>query len=117
MSYCERDPVGENAFAKFSTRAANEVPELEMLGGPGSLSPYYIIPLIVADAINGAGSADGEAASKWLEENASQIQLPTGPLEVTETSHFLPALDSIVTIESPYLLREDGLAKRADCDA
>ena len=117
MTYCEGDPVGENAFAKFSTRAANEVPELEMLGGPGSLSPYYIIPLIVADAINGAGSADGEAASKWLEENASQIQLPTGPLEVTETSHFLPALDSIVTIESPYLLREDGLAKRADCDA
>lgn len=117
MTYCDGDPVGENAFAKFSIRAAEEVPELEMLGGPGALAPYYIIPLIVADAINGAGAADGEAAAKWLEENAAQVELPTGALNVTETSHFLPALDSIVTVESPHSLREDGLAKRADCGA
>lgn len=117
MTYCEGDPVGENAFAKFSARAAEEVPELEMLGGPGALAPYYIIPLIVADAINGAGSADGEAIAQWLTDNAAEVELPTGPLEVTATSHFLPALESLVTIESPHLLREDGLAKRANCDA
>lgn len=115
MTYCEGDPVGENAFAKFSIRAGKEVPNLELLGGPGALAPYYIIPLIVADAINGAGTADGVAAAKWLEANASKVQLPTGSLNVTETSHFLPALDSIVTVVHPERLREDGLAQRADC--
>lgn len=115
QTYCDGDPVGESPFAKFVARANKEVPELDKLGGPGSLAPYYIIPLIVAEAINGAGTAEGDAAAKWLEANAEKVNIPTGGLKVTATSHFLPALDSIVTIESPHKLREDGLAKRADC--
>lgn len=115
QTYCDGDPVGENAFAKFVARATAEVPELEMLGGPGSLAPYYIIPLIVAETMNGAGTTEGEAAAKWLQDNAGQVTIPTGGLQATDKSHFLPALESIVTIETPHKLREDGLAKRASC--
>lgn len=115
MTYCPDDPVGESAFAKFAKRAEARVKDLERMGGAPSLNPYYIQPLILAAAANAAGTTDGDALKAWLEENAGEIVVQTGALSADGTNHFLPAPESIVVVEKPYELREDGLALRADC--
>lgn len=117
MTYCPSDPVGESAFAKFAKRAAEQIPDLERMGGAPSLNPYYIQPLIIAAAANGAGTTDGDAIAKWIEANAPSIKVQIGELEASDKSHFLPAASSIKVVKNPYKLREDGLAERADCAA
>lgn len=115
MTYCPGDPVGESAFSKFAKRAAEKVADLERMGGAPSLNPYYIQPLILASAINGAGTTDGAALAKWIEENAGKIKVQIGELEASDKSHFLPAASSIKVVKNAYKLREDGLSERADC--
>lgn len=115
MTYCPSDPVGESAFSKFAKRAQEQVADLERMGGAPALNPYYIQPLILAAAINGAGTTDGPALAKWIEANASSIKVQIGDLEASDKSHFLPSASSIKVVKNPYKLREDGLAERADC--
>ncbi|MEO3388832.1 ABC transporter substrate-binding protein [Mesorhizobium sp. CAU 1741] len=115
MTYCPDDAVGESDFAKFVTRAEASVPNIERMGGAPSLNPYYIQPLIMAAAVNGAGTTDGEAVAKWIEENADQITVQIGAIAATDTSHFLPAPESIKVTKNPHILREDGLVERLDC--
>lgn len=115
MTYCPSDPVGESAFSKFAKRAQEQVADLERMGGAPALNPYYIQPLILAAAINGAGTTDGPALAKWIEANASSIKVQIGELEASDKSHFLPSASSIKVVKNPYKLREDGLAERADC--
>lgn len=115
MTYCPGDVVGSSDFAKFAKRAEARIPDLERMGGAPALNPYYIQPLILAAAANGAGSTDGAAVTKWLEANASSIKVQIGGLEASDKSHFLPAASSIKVVKRPYKLREDGLAERADC--
>lgn len=115
MTYCPDDKVGESSFAKFAARAAKAVPNLEKMGGAPALNPYYIQPLILAAAANGAGSLDGAAIKAWLETHASEVKVQTGALAATASNHFLPAPESIVVVSKPYQLREDGLVARAIC--
>jgi ABC-type branched-subunit amino acid transport system substrate-binding protein len=115
MTYCPSDPIGESDFSKFAKRAAAVVPDLERMGGAPSLTPYYIQPLILAAAINGAGTTDGEALAKWIEANASSIKVMIGGLEASDKSHFLPSASSIKVVKNAYKLREDGLVERASC--
>ncbi len=117
MTYCPSDPVGESAFSKFAKRAQEQVADLERMGGAPALNPYYIQPLILAAAINGAGTTDGPALAKWIEANASSIKVQIGELEASDKSHFLPSASSIKVVKNPYKLREDGLAERADCSS
>lgn len=58
MTYCPSDAVGSSPFAKFVATAREKVADLDKMGGAAALTPYYIQPLIVAAAINGAGSAE-----------------------------------------------------------
>lgn len=116
MTYCPNDPVGEAIFSKFAERAKERIPNLEQMGGAPSLNPYYIQPLILAAAANGAGTTDADAVKAWLETHASEIVVQTGPLAASSTNHFLPAPQSIVVVKKPYALREDGLVERAVCD-
>lgn len=115
MTFCPGDPVGESPFAKFAVRAHERIKDLDRMGGAPALNPYYIQPLILAAAANGAGSTDGDAIKAWLEAHADQIVVQTGPLLASDTNHFLPAPSSIVVVEKPYVLREDGLVQRAVC--
>jgi ABC-type branched-subunit amino acid transport system substrate-binding protein len=115
MTYCPGDPVGESEFSKFAKRAEANVPDLERMGGAPALNPYYIQPLILAAAINAAGTTDGPALAKWIEGNASSIKVQIGGLEASDKSHFLPSASSIKVVKNPYKLREDGLVERADC--
>lgn len=115
MTYCPGDAVGESTFAKFAARAHEQIPDLDRMGGAAALNPYYIQPLILAAAANGAGTTDGDAMKAWLEANASQISVQTGALEASGTNHFLPAPESIVVVKEPHLVREDGLVQRAAC--
>lgn len=115
MTYCPSDAVGSSDFAKFAKRAAEKVPDLERMGGAPALNPYYIQPLILAAAVNGAGTTEGAAVAKWIEQNASKIKVQIGALEASDKSHFLPAVSSIKVVKNPYKLRSDGLAERADC--
>ena len=115
MTYCEGDPVGESPFAKFVTSAQNRVPNVDKLGGAASLTPFYIEPMILAAAINGAGTADGAAVAKWLEENSDQVEPIIGPISVSGTNHFMPAPEAIKVVKQPHMVREDGLTERADC--
>jgi branched-chain amino acid transport system substrate-binding protein len=114
MTYCD-EPVGESPFAKFVQRARAAVPEVDKLGGAASLTPFYIEPVIMAAAINGAGTADGEAVAKWLEANSDKVEPIIGPISVSGTNHFMPAPDAIKVVAAPHKVREDGLIKRADC--
>jgi branched-chain amino acid transport system substrate-binding protein len=114
MTYCE-EPVGSSPFAKFVERARAAVPEVDKLGGAASLTPFYIEPVILAAAINGAGTADGEAVAKWLEANSDKVEPIIGPISVSATNHFMPAPSAIKVVVAPYKVREDGLIKRADC--
>jgi ABC-type branched-subunit amino acid transport system substrate-binding protein len=114
MTYCD-EPVGESPFAKFVERARAAVPEVDKLGGAASLTPFYIEPVILAAAINGAGTADGEAVAKWLEANSDKVEPIIGPISVSNANHFMPAPDAIKVVAAPHKVREDGLIKRADC--
>jgi ABC-type branched-subunit amino acid transport system substrate-binding protein len=115
MTYCEGDPVGESPFAKFVTSARERVPNVDKLGGAASLTPFYIEPMILAAAINGAGTADGPAVAKWLEENSDKVEPIIGPISVSSTNHFMPAAEAIKVVKEPHHVREDGLTERADC--
>ena len=115
MSWCEGDAVGTSEFAQFVAGAYARVPDLDRLGGPAALPPYYIQPTIVAAAINGAGTSDGAPVAEWIETNSDQITALIGTLSAAPDNHFLPAPDAIVTVRNPHLIREDGLLERADC--
>lgn len=115
MTYCASDALNASPFAKFVATARAKVGDIDKLGGPAALTPYYIQPLILAAAINGAGSADGDRVSKWLEENAGKVQSIIGPLSASASNHFLPAPEAIKVVKNPYKIRQDGLVERADC--
>ena len=115
MTYCDGDPVGESPFAKFVTSARERVPNVDKLGGAASLTPFYIEPMILAAAINGAGTAEGPVVAKWLEENSDKVEPIIGPISVSDKNHFMPAPEAIKVVKEPHLVREDGLTQRADC--
>jgi branched-chain amino acid transport system substrate-binding protein len=115
MTYCPSEPVGSSDFAKFAVRAAEKIKDLERMGGAPALNPYYIQPIIVAAAANGAGTTDGEAIVKWMQTNSAQIKVMSGAVEATDKNHFLPAPSSIKVVKNPHVLREDGVVERADC--
>ena len=115
MTYCDGDPVGESPFAKFVTSARERVPNVDKLGGAASLTPFYIEPMILAAAINGAGTAEGAAVAKWLEENSDKVEPIIGPISVSGANHFMPAAEAIKVVKEPHHVREDGLTERADC--
>ena len=85
------------------------------MGGAPSLNPYYIQPLILAQAVNGVGTTDSDAVKTWIEQNASKIKVQTGALAASNTNHFVPAPSSIKVVKNPHKLREDGLVERGDC--
>lgn len=116
MSYCPSDPVGASDYAKFVKGAYERIPDLDRMGGAAALPPYYIQPMIMAAAINGAGSADGEIVAAWIESNSDKIPALIGKLAASKDSHFLPSPDAIVAVKLPYAVREDGLLERADCN-
>lgn len=115
MTYCPGDALGESAFAKFAERARTRIPNIDQMGGPSALNPYYMLPIVAAAAANGAGSTDGDAMKAWLETNASKIEVMQGPINASAESHFLPAVESIVVVRNPHKPREDGLVERAVC--
>jgi branched-chain amino acid transport system substrate-binding protein len=115
MTYCPADAVGSSPFAEFVATATEKVADIDKMGGAAALTPYYIQPLIIAAAINGAGSADGDAVKAWLESNADKVELIIGPVAASGTNHFLPAPEAIKVVKNPYKVREDGLVERADC--
>lgn len=115
MTYCPSDAVGSSPFAKFVATAKEKVKDLEKMGGASALTPYYIQPLIVAAAINGAGSAEGDKVKAWLEANADKVDLIIGPVAASDKNHFLPAPTAIKVVKNAYKVREDGLVERADC--
>ncbi len=115
MTYCPSDAVGASPFAKFVATAREKVADLDKMGGAAALTPYYIQPLIVAAAINGAGSAEGDKVKAWLEGNSDKVELIIGPVSASATNHFLPAPSAIKVVKNAYKVREDGLVERADC--
>lgn len=115
MTYCPSDAVGSSPFAKFAATAKEKVKDLDKMGGAAALTPYYIQPLIVAAAINGAGTAEGDKVKAWLEANADKVDLIIGPVTASDKNHFLPAPEAIKVVKNPYKVREDGLVERADC--
>ncbi|MEJ6784812.1 ABC transporter substrate-binding protein [Aminobacter sp. Piv2-1] len=115
MTYCANDPVGASPFAKFVKRAREQVADVDRMGGASALIPYYIQPIVLAAAINGSGKTDGPSIAAWLQENASKVEMLTGPIQASAKSHFLPAPESIKVVKNPYKPREDGLVERANC--
>ena len=115
MTYCANDALGESPFAKFVKRAKAEVPDVDRMGGASALIPYYVQPIVLAAAVNGAGKSDGPSVAAWLLANAAKVELLTGPIQASDKSHFLPASESIKVVKNAYKPREDGLVERAVC--
>ena len=116
MSYCPGDEVGSSAFAAFAAAATAAYPEIGNLGGPSAIAPYYVEPLILQAAINGAGTTDGAAVAAWIEANSGTIENMLGTFGATAENHFLPSSDAMVVVRNPYLPREDGLVESVQCD-
>ena len=116
MAYCEGDPVGESDFAKFAARANEAYPDLASVGGPSGIAPFYVEPIILAQAIEGAGTTDGAEVAAWIEANAADIDNMLGTFGASNENHFLPSADAMVVVRNPYLQREDGLVERILCD-
>lgn len=115
MSYCPSDPIGTSDYAKFVKGAYERIADLDRMGGAAALPPYYIQPMIMAAAINGAGTTDGKKVAEWIEANSDKIPALIGKLAASKDSHFLPSPEAIVAVKLPYAVREDGLLERADC--
>lgn len=115
MTYCAGDDLGQKEFAKFAAKAKADIPDLDRMGGPSALTPYYIQPIILAAAMNGSGKTDGKSVAAWIESNAGTIKTLTGKLAASSDNHFLPSVESLKVVKNPYVLREDGLVERADC--
>lgn len=116
MTYCPGDEVGSSAFAQYAARATAAYPDIANVGGPSGIAPFYVEPLILAQAIEGAGSTDGAAVAAWIEANAASIENMLGTFGATSTSHFLPSADAMVVVQNPYEQREDGLVQRMVCN-
>ncbi|MFP1645386.1 ABC transporter substrate-binding protein [Pontitalea aquivivens] len=116
MTFCPGDAVGESAFAKFAERARARIPNIDQMGGPSALNPYFMLPMVAAAAANGAGSTDGDAMKAWLETKAGEIVVMQGAVNASPESHFLPAVESVVVVRNPHKPREDGLVERAVCN-
>lgn len=116
MTYCPGDPVGESDFAKFATAATEAYPDIASVGGPSGIAPYYVEPLILAQAIEGAGTTEGAVVAKWIEENSAQIDNMLGTFGASPETHFLPSADAMKVVKNPYAQREDGLVERMVCE-
>lgn len=116
MTYCPGDPVGESAFSRFAQRARDTYPNIARVGGPSGIAPYYVQPLILAQAIEGAGTTDGAVVAAWIEANSASIENMLGTFAASSETHFLPSADAMVVVQRPFEQREDGLVQRALCD-
>ncbi|WP_029057906.1 ABC transporter substrate-binding protein [Stappia stellulata] len=116
MTYCDGDPVGASAYARFDKRAKERVSDLERLGGSSSIIPYYIEPFIVKAAIEGAGSTDGDKVAAWIEANAATMDNMLGTFTASSETHFLPSAKTLTVVKNAFAPREDGLTERATCD-
>jgi ABC-type branched-subunit amino acid transport system substrate-binding protein len=117
MTYCPGDEIGSSAFARFAARATAAYPDIASVGGPSGIAPFYVEPLILAQAINGAGTTDGAAVAAWIEANAASIDNMLGTFGASSESHFLPSADAMVVVQNAFSQREDGLVERAQCGA
>ncbi|MCL4186243.1 MAG: ABC transporter substrate-binding protein [Rhodobacteraceae bacterium] len=116
MTYCPGEPEGTSMFAQFAARARAEYPDIDRVGGPSAISPYYIEPLILKAAIEGAGSLEGAAVAAWIVANAGSIENMLGTFAASDTSHFLPSSDAMAVVKNAYAPRADGLVERVVCD-
>lgn len=116
MSYCDGDPVGESDYAKFVARANAAIADIDKMGGAAALVPWYIEPMVLKAAVEGAGTLDGEKVAAWLEENAATMPNMLGTFSASAESHFLPGADALVVVKNAYAPREDGLVNRVACD-
>jgi ABC-type branched-subunit amino acid transport system substrate-binding protein len=116
MTYCEGDPIGESAFAQYAARATEAYPDIASVGGPSGIAPFYVEPLILAQAIEGAGTTDGAEVAAWIEANAAEIENMLGTFGADSSNHFLPSADAMVVVRNPFSQREDGLVERIQCD-
>ncbi|WP_323763976.1 ABC transporter substrate-binding protein [Marinovum sp.] len=116
MTYCPGDPMGESDFAKFADAATEAYPDIASVGGPSGIAPFYVEPLILAQAIEGAGTTDGAKVAAWIEQNSEQIDNMLGTFGASPETHFLPSADAMVVVKNPYAQREDGLVERIRCD-
>lgn len=116
MTYCPGEPEGTSMFARFADRARAEYPDIDRVGGPSAISPYYIEPLILKAAAEGAGSLDGAAIAAWMVANAGSIENMLGTFAASDTSHFLPSADAMAVVRNAFAPRPDGLVERVVCN-
>lgn len=115
MTFCPGDAVGASDFAKFVARARAAVPDIDRIGGPSALAPFYIEPIILKAAIDGAGSLEGAKVAAWVEANAGKMKNMLGTFEASSKTHFLPSAEALAVVKNAFAPRSDGLVERAQC--
>jgi branched-chain amino acid transport system substrate-binding protein len=116
LSYCSKDPIGQNEFARFRDKIkAFDPGRFDQLSHT-SVAWGYDAVYIMKAAIEGTRSTDGPVIARWMEQHVGEVKAISGRLEATPGNHFLFASPGALSmIEKPQQMRADGLVKRAGC--
>lgn len=116
LTFCPGEDVSDTPFARMRENAIATIPELARMGGAEALVSAYTMGEMLAKAINGAGTTDGDAVKAWI-EGAGEIETVAGPFMATATQHFFPVAETMRVIRNPHVRRDDGLKERAICES
>jgi branched-chain amino acid transport system substrate-binding protein len=116
FTYCPNDPVGASNYSKFAKALeAFDPPNKERLQ-PSAVSLSYDNMFVIKAAAEGAKSLDGPAMAKWLTENASKIEVISGPLSNPVGGvRQLFGRSGLAFTSDPTAPRADLLTPRAGC--
>jgi ABC-type branched-subunit amino acid transport system substrate-binding protein len=116
-TYCASEPPGSGPIPKFEAKLKAFAPESAGKVPTLAVAWYYDAVQVLKAAYDGTGGkTDGPSIAAWIEENGKSLKLLNGVPEVSKTSHFMLAQNSLTLVEHPEKKREDGLQKRAVCD-
>jgi branched-chain amino acid transport system substrate-binding protein len=116
-TYCANDALWSKPWSKFIRDLTASAPDVvpKMPTSPAAFT--YTATYIIKAAMEASGSTDGAKAAAWIEGNVGSVKniITDTKFVASKTSHFLLAPESVVMVENPHLIREDGLSQRAGC--
>lgn len=115
LTYCTGDVEGTSPLAQFLQRMYAFAPETKgKVSATNALWIYDALHFLDA-AVEGAGTTEGPAVAKWIEQNAGTLTGVLGTPKLTPESHFMFGADDLTVIRNIDEIRSDGLRRRAGC--
>lgn len=104
-------------YLKFVKEAAAHNPSLAPRASMPIAALFYDAVYLMKSAIEGdGGKTDGKSIAAWIETHSSQFSGVAGPIDASDTNHFLYGLKSLAVVY-PNQAGEAGTEARANCPA